>query len=363
MDDSPAPRAGGTLEDRAFLLLIVAISVAFFWILWPFYGVVLWAVVIAILFAPAYRRLSRSMQGRRTPAALATVLIVVLIVILPLTLFGISLVQETVSVIDKTKSGEMNFARYFQEAFNALPAWAATLLDRFGLTNLGAVLEQFSAGLVAGSQYLTARALAIGQNAFEFIVELFLMLYLLFFMLRDGEMLMRRIKAATPLREKQQRALFSKFTIVIRATVKGNIVVALMQGALGGVIFWFLGIHAPTLWGVLMAFLSLLPAVGAGLVWLPVAVYLLLTGNVWEGVVLIAFGTLVIGLVDNVMRPMLVGKDTKLPDYVVLMSTLGGIAVFGLNGFVLGPVIAALFMACWDLFTAERGGQIERGPP
>ena len=141
--------------------------------------------------------------------------------------------------------------------------------------------------------------------------------------MRDGDYLSRRIRNAIPLRIEQQRDLFSKFTTVIRATVKGNIVVALVQGALGGLIFWFLGVYAPVLWAVLMAFLSLLPAVGAGLVWLPVAI-LLVTGAVWQGIVLIAFGVLVIGLVDNVLRPVLVGKDTKLPDYVVLIATLGG---------------------------------------
>jgi predicted PurR-regulated permease PerM len=136
--------------------------------------------------------------------------------------------------------------------------------------------------------------------------------------------------------------------------VKGNIVVAILQGALGGLIFWLLGIHAPLLWGVLMAFLSLLPAVGAGLVWAPVALYFLATGAVWQGAVLIAFGVLVIGLVDNLLRPVLVGKDTRMPDYVVLVSTLGGIAIFGLNGFVIGPLIAAMFIAARDLFAASR---------
>jgi predicted PurR-regulated permease PerM len=119
---------------------------------------------------------------------------------------------------------------------------------------------------------------------------------------------------------------------------------------LGGLIFWILGIQGPVLWGVLMAFLSLLPAVGAGLIWLPVAIYFIATGGVWQGVILIAYGVFVIGLVDNVLRPILVGKDTKMPDYVVLISTLGGMALFGLTGFVIGPVIAALFIATWDLF-------------
>jgi predicted PurR-regulated permease PerM len=180
------------------------------------------------------------------------------------------------------------------------------------------------------------------------------MLYLLFFLLRDSDSLLRQLRAAIPLRPDRLVALAEKFTVVIRATVKGNIVVAIVQGALGGLIFWLLGIHGPVMWAVVMAVLSLLPAVGAALVWLPVAVYLLATGSVWQGLGLIAFGVLVIGLVDNVLRPLLVGKDTRMPDYVVLISTLGGIAIFGVNGFVIGPVIAAMFIAVWGIFASSR---------
>jgi len=136
---------------------------------------------------------------------------------------------------------------------------------------------------------------------------------------------------------------------VVRAMVKGTILVAIAQGFLGGLIFWALGIHAPVLWGVIMAFLSLVPALGAAVVWVPVALYLLATGAMMKGIVLIAFGAGVIGLVDNVMRPYLVGKDTAMPDYVVLISTLSGIAIFGLNGFVVGPLIAAMFIAVWGI--------------
>jgi predicted PurR-regulated permease PerM len=206
------------------------------------------------------------------------------------------------------------------------------------------------------SQFLATQALNIGQNTFNFVINLFIMLYLLFFLLRDGDDLIRRIRSAMPLHGEQQRDLFAKFTAVIRATVKGNIVVAIVQGVLGGIIFWLLGVHAPVLWGVLMTVLSLLPAVGSALIWLPVAIYFLVTGAIWQGIVLIAFGVLVIGLVDNVLRPILVGKDTKMPDYVVLISTLGGIAIFGLNGFVIGPVIAAMFMAVWDIVASARTG-------
>jgi predicted PurR-regulated permease PerM len=342
------------LEDKTFLLLIIAVSLAFAWILWPFYGAVFWATVLAILFAPLYRRLSRLMRQKRTLAAISTVLIILMIVVLPLTLITALLLQEGVSVYEQIQSGEPNIDRYFRQIFGALPAWTTSVLDRFGLTNLGAVQERLSTGLMRGIQFFAAQALNVGQNTFGFIVSSFVALYLLFFLLRDGDALAKRIRDAIPLRTEQKRDLFTNFTAVIRATVKGSILVAVVQGTLGGLIFWFLSIQAPVLWGVLMTFLSLLPAVGAALVWLPAAIYFLVTGAAWQGVVLIAYGLLVIGLVDNILRPILVGKDTKMPDYVVLISTLGGMAIFGFNGFVIGPEIAAMFMAVWNIVTTSR---------
>jgi predicted PurR-regulated permease PerM len=248
----------------------------------------------------------------------------------------------------------VSFSRYLEQVLDVLPAWVGGLLDSFGLTSLRGVQEKLSAGLTKGMQLFAGQALNIGQNTLDFVVSFFLMLYVLFFLLRDGDSLARRVKGALPLQDELQRSLFSKFAAVIRATIKGNIVIALLQGALGGLIFAILGIQGAVLWGVVMAFLSLLPAVGTALVWLPVAVYLLVTGAVWQGVVLISFGVLVIGLVDNLLRPILVGKDTKMPDYVVLISTLGGMSIFGFNGFVIGPIIAAMFIAVWDVVSASR---------
>jgi len=213
------------------------------------------------------------------------------------------------------------------------------------------------------SQFFATKVLSIGQDTLEVVVGFFITLYLAFFLLRDGRTLTRRVRDAVPLDEDDKRQLFGKFITVIRATVKGNLAVAATQGALGGLAFWVLDIRGALLWAVLMAFLSLLPAVGAGLVWLPVAVYLLATGAVWQGLGLIAFGVLVIGLVDNLLRPILVGKDTKLPDYIVLISTIGGMAIFGINGFVSGPVIAAMFIAVWDIFAATSEAQAEQPAP
>lgn len=339
------------LQQKTFLLLLIAVSIAFGWILWPYYGAVFWGAVLALMFAPLYRRLLVNMRQKRNFAAFTTLLLCLLIVILPLTMITSALVEEGSLVYQRIRSGELNFGVFFQQAFSALPSWMINILDRFGLGNISALQEKLSESAAQGSQIVARQAVSIGQNTFDFLVSFGIMLYLLFFMLRDGATLSARIRQAIPLSVEHKRHLFSKFTTVIRATVKGSIVVAATQGLLGGLIFWFLGIQAAVLWGVLMGFLSLLPAVGAALVWAPVAIYFLLTGAIWQGVTLIAFGVIVIGLVDNVLRPLLVGKDTQMPDYVVLISTLGGIALFGLNGFVIGPVIAALFIAVWDLFS------------
>jgi predicted PurR-regulated permease PerM len=344
------------IEHRGFLLLLVAVTLAFAWVLKPFYGSVLWAVVVAVLFAPVQRRLLTWMGERRSLAAAVTVLIIIAMVILPLTMIMSSLAKEASSLIAKIQSGEYNFGTYLQQILDALPAWATGLIEQFNLTNFSGLRDSLKAGLMKGGQILAPQALSIGMNTFDFVIGLGIMLYLLFFLLRDGRTLAQAIKDAIPLHDDQKAALFARFADVLRATVKGGILVAIAQGALGGIAFWFLGIHAALLWAVLMAFLSLIPAIGATLVWLPVAIYFLATGAIWQGIGLILYGVLVIGLVDNVLRPFLVGKGTKLPDYVVLISTLGGIEVFGLNGFVIGPLIAAMFMVSWEIFSASRQG-------
>ncbi|KRR20874.1 hypothetical protein CQ14_26315 [Bradyrhizobium lablabi] len=344
------------IDDQVFRLLLLAVTLAFAWVLQPFYGAILWAIIVAVIFAPVNRALLRAMPGRPNLAAVVTVLLTIAIVILPLAIVTTSLVREATTLFGKIQSGEYDLASYIQRIFDALPAWAMGWLERFNLTNLSGLRETLSSGLMKGGQILAPQALSIGMNTFEFMIGLGIMLYLLFFLTRDGKALADRIKEAVPLGADHKAALFGRFADVVRATVKGGILVAMAQGALGGLAFWFLGVHAALLWAVLMAFLSLVPAVGAGLVWVPVAIYFLATGAIWQGLGLIAYGVLVIGLVDNVLRPFLVGKDTKLPDYVVLISTLGGIEVFGLNGFVIGPLIAAIFMVSWEIFSASRRG-------
>jgi predicted PurR-regulated permease PerM len=345
------------LQRGVFLALLAVVTVAFLWVLMPFFGAVLWGVALAILFTPLYKWLLRKMPGKRNAAALSTLAICLFIVILPLAMVGVSLVQEIVQVTQSIRSGQINFAAYFQQILNAMPQWLMSIFDRFNLGDMEAWQARISAGAAQGSQLIAGQALTIGQNTFDFLISFFVMLYLLYFLVRDGSELSKSMREAVPLAKPHTHYLLNKFTTVIRATVKGNVAVAIAQGAIGGLAFWLLDVQGALLWAVLMAFLSLLPAVGAALIWGPVAIYFLATGHFWQGGILIFVGVFVIGLVDNILRPVLVGKDTQMPDYIVLMSTIGGMAIFGINGFVVGPVIAALFMAAWSLFV--ESGQWE----
>ena len=348
----------GPPENRVFALLIV-VSAALAWVLLPFYGAIMWGAIIALLFAPLNRRLLPWLGGRRRLAALLTMLVALFIVIVPLVLLTASLAREAALVYQRLQSGDLQVAQYFHGVFDGLPRSITVLLERFGLGDFDTLRKKLAALLSQASQLIAAQALAIGQNTFEFMVGLFVTLYLAFFLILDGEAVARAVRRTIPLAPAQQQDLVDKFSTVIRATVKGNLLVAAIQGALGGLAFWFLDVTGALLWAVLMAFLSLVPAVGAGLVWLPVALYFLTTGALWQAIALIAWGVLVIGLIDNLLRPVLVGKDTRMPDYVVMISTLGGMSVFGINGFVLGPVIAAMFIAVWEI---RIGGATDTTP-
>ncbi|EJM21178.1 putative permease [Pseudomonas sp. GM21] len=343
-----------TVRNKSLVILLGVVTVAFIWILLPFYGAVFWAVILGILFAPMQRRLQLKLGWERNMTSLLTLSICLVIAILPVIILAFFLVQEGAVLYKNIESGELDIAGYVSHFKHSLPPYFQHLLDRAGVGELSGLREKIIKSAVTGNEFIATQVFSFGQGTFEFVVSFFIMLYLLYFFLRDGADLARQVRAAVPLQEHQKRRLQLKFNRVVRATVKGNLLVAITQGALGGLIFWFLDIPSVLLWAVLMAFLSLLPAVGAGIIWAPAAAFFLLGGSIWQGVVLGLYGIFVIGLVDNVLRPILVGKDTKMPDYLILISTLGGLAVFGLNGFVIGPLIAALFISSWAIFLETK---------
>lgn len=341
------------IHNRAFMLLLVVITLAFVWLLLPFAASVFWAAVIAVLFHPLQARLEQALPKRRNVAAALTLLATMITVLLPVAFITRSLIAEIIVVYQMVLSGRFAAGDWIEMMYNSIPPDLQPWLYRMGLTDLEQLKTDVSRAAAQAVRIVGNQALSIGQNTFMFLLEMAVMLYLLFFFLRDGTRIAELIDKALPLTPRQKSRFIDKFGMVVRATIKGNVIVALIQGALGGLIFWALGIPSATLWGVVMAVLSLLPVVGASLVWGPVAIYFGLTGAYFEAIVLALFGAVVISLVDNILRPILVGKDTRMPDYLVLISTLGGLVLFGMSGFVAGPLIAVLFLVAWDLFTTR----------
>jgi predicted PurR-regulated permease PerM len=287
------------------------------------------------------------MPRRPSIAALATLLVIVIVVVVPAMLLSAALLSEASDFY--ARSAKIDLGRVFIETQAQLPGWARNWLADVGLGDADGLRAKLGRALANGFQTVAAQVLNIGQGTFSFFLALGVMLYLTFFLLRDGYALAARIERAIPLSPDQRTVLIARFVEVIRATIKGSLIVAILQGTTGAVVFWALGIPGALLWGVAMGVFSLFPAIGTGLIWVPVTLYLLATGAIWQALVLFLCGFFIISSIDNIVRPILVGRDARMPDYVVLIATLGGFELMGFNGFVVGPVIAALFMAVWDI--------------
>jgi predicted PurR-regulated permease PerM len=342
---------GTAIQNASFLFLVALTTVAFLALVGSFLMPVFWAAVLATVFHPLQRRYVARLGGRRSPAAFATILTIIGLVVAPLFLIGLAMSREALDLHEQIVSGAIDLQvplRFLRR----IPLLASDYVGRFGV-DLDGVVQRLSTSAVAISQFIASRALGIGQDVLRISALFFLMLYILFFFLRDGSQLVATLIRTLPLGDARERTLLVRFAEVSLATIKGTLVVGVVQGAIGAILFLALGIPAPIFWGTLMAMFSVLPAVGPGLVWLPAAVILLGMGQIVKGIIVIAAGVLVIGLVDNVLRPLLVGRDTQMPDYLVLLATLGGLAVFGISGFVIGPVIAAFFLVVWEMFAQE----------
>lgn len=338
------------MENRAFIGLLLFVSLAFLWVLLPFFAPIFWAYALTLILYPLQNRYLGRLGDRANIKALITLVVGSVLMIIPIVFIAVSFTNQLTDLIQAIQSGEIDLQRYVDPINDHIPT-----LDSW-LAQIGSSVEGSRERMMLAvkelGESLPQYGFSFGQNAFSFTLNFFLMLYLAFFFLRDGKKIIEAFIAGFPMRDDTERTLIDKISEVTLATIKGNFVVACVQGSLGGVIFLALGIGGALLWGVAMVLASLLPAVGAALIWAPVAIYLLATGSVVKGLILIVFGIGIIGLVDNFLRPKLVGRDTGLPDYLILLSTLGGLSLFGIDGFIVGPLIAALFVACWQIFSA-----------
>jgi predicted PurR-regulated permease PerM len=313
--------------------------------IWP----VFWAAILAVLFHRIHGRLLVACRGRATPAALLSMLAVVLLVVVPFALVAGAIARQGLLLYRGIAAGEIAVQAPIDMLERWLPA-VSQFLARYGvdMIQLRVSVQELAA---SATQLIATRALGVGQSALWVTILFVLMLYLLYFFFRDGDRIVEQVARVLPVGRSAGPSA-AEVHQVVRATVKGNLIVAVVQGGLVALLFWMVGIQTAVFWGVMAGVLSLLPAVGASLVWVPATILLVASGQIWQGLAVFIGGVL-IGAVENVLRPIVIGRDTRMPDYLVLVSTLGGVAVFGLAGFVAGPVIAALFLVLWELFGEE----------
>jgi predicted PurR-regulated permease PerM len=340
-----------TQVERRFVFgLVLVITLLFVWMIHDFLAPLFLAALSSGLMTPVYRRLLFWMGGRQTLAALATLIIAVAIIVGPLSLFLGILVNEARQVTETVVPFVQKQLADPRELESRIPEWLPfrdqILPYRVQITErLGE-----AAGKVGG--FLVKSASAATQGTANFLLDLFIMLYAMFFFLTQGRAIIDTFLASIPMARADQELMMERGVSVTRAMIKGSLVIGALQGALAGIAFWIVGIQGAVFWATVMAVASLIPGIGAALVWIPGVVYLFAVGKIGGAIFLAAWCAAVVGSVDNVLRPWLVGQDTKMPDLLILLSTLGGLGFFGAIGLIVGPIVAALFMTVLGLYQA-----------
>ena len=346
------------LSRYFFIALLLGVAAVFFYMVRVFFIPVLLAAVFATLFYPLYERLLKAFRGRRGLAAIACCLILLLGLIGPL--YGVVdlVVREGTSLFETARAQYDEAMLDGSESLpNRIRSWP--LARRLGLDRIDLDLDAAVRQAMTSLGPVVSKVFDYTKTTLNIVIVLFVTLFTMFYFFRDGQALVGKLKYLIPLSDEYKTAIIGRFASVARATVKGTLVIALVQGTLAGLTLWICGIESAVLWGVVAVIFSIIPMVGAWLVMYPAAAYQLLTGHIWQGIVIIAVTVVVIVNVDNLLRPRLVGHEAGMHDLVVFFSTLGGIGAFGPMGFIVGPVIAALFLAILDIYSVEFHEQLE----
>ena len=332
------------------LFLVVVVTGLFLAVTWPFLKPLLLGAMLAGLCRPLYRGLTRIFGGRPSLGAALTLLILFLLVVGPISAFVGLVISQALAVSEQAipwvqqhfgAASTFNMHDWLVQRFPAVAPYVpeqAKILE-----NVGTAAKSAGGFLVAGASRMTAGTAA-------FVLDLFVMLYAMFFFLRDGHKILEKIFYYTPLNHEDEARLLQLFTSITRATIKGTLVIGMIQGALAGAGFWVAGLDGAAFWGTMMAILSVVPGIGAALIWVPAVIYLYITGQAMTATLLLAWCAAVVGTVDNILRPVLVGKDAKMPDLLILVGTLGGLFLFGPIGFIIGPIVCGLFLTVWDIY-------------
>jgi predicted PurR-regulated permease PerM len=348
----PADISGRRFRTAFVIILVVAVSALFLAVIWPLLQALLLGALLAGLCHPLYRWITRLLRGQRSLGAIVTLVILFIVVAGPLSAFLGVVVQQALAVSNQA-------IPWVQQHFGAASTFNAHdwLVQRFPtvadhVPSQAQLVESVGAAAKSMGGFLVAAASRMTATTAGFLLNLFVMLYAMFFFFRDGEKILEKIFYYMPLSNEDEALMLQRFASITRATVKGTLVIGIIQGALAGFAFWVAGIDGAVFWGTIMAILSIIPGIGAALVWVPAVIYLIVTGQILAGLLLFAWCASVVGTIDNILRPILVGKDAKMPDLLILVGTLGGLFLFGPIGFIVGPIVCGLFLTVWEIYGA-----------
>ncbi|PKP95152.1 MAG: AI-2E family transporter [Alphaproteobacteria bacterium HGW-Alphaproteobacteria-14] len=348
------PHRTEELQHASFLIILAVVSLLMAVIILPFAQPLLWAGLAAIMFQPLYRNILRRMGGRRNPAAGVSLLVIFFVVMVPALWIAALVAQQAIRLVAALQQQPVDLAALFNSVYGVLPSTAQEAIDRSGWADMANVQTRIQELLSESAGMIASQAVSIGSGALGFLLSFGVALYVMYFLLRDGERIGRTVLRAIPVERSIAERLAERFLGIVRATIKGTGVVALVQGALGTITLMIAGVPSALLFGVIMAIFALVPVIGSGAVWLPAGLYLLLIGDYWQGLFVLLTGFFIISSADNVLRPILVGRDTGIPDWIILITTLGGISMAGFSGIVLGPLVAGLFLASWSILREQR---------
>jgi len=348
----PSTISGTNLRTAFVLLLVVAVTALFLAVTWPFFKPLLLGALLAGLFHPLYRWITRLLGGRASLGAAVTLLVLLVLGLGPVSAFLGIVLQQALTMSDQAipwlskhlgAASTFNVNEWLVQRFPALAKY---------MPSQEQLVEQVGTAAKTAGAFLVSFASRMTATTAAFVLNLFVMLYAMFFFFRDGHKILERIFYYTPLSDEDETRMLSQLASITRATVKGTLVIGVIQGALAGIAFWVTGIEGAALWGTIMTILSIIPGIGAALVWVPAVIILFVTGQYLTATLLAAWCAAVVGTVDNFLRPVLVGRDAKMPDLLILIGTLGGLFLFGPIGFIVGPIVCGLFLTVWDIYGA-----------
>ncbi len=329
-----------------FFVLLGLVTLLFLYLLKPFFFPLFWAVVIAAIFQPLYRRINRRLN-RPSLSTLLIFLVIAVMILLPAGVVGTLVFNESRQIYGMLSPDPKKIDLGFQNIIGLIvdnPLAGLFNIDKFLL------MEKTAEVLRSVTNYIFVHLTTLTQNTLGFLVQFAIMFYALFFFVRDGEKFLRTAMRILPLGMGRERLLYNRFVATARSTLKVTLIIGGIQGVLGGTVFLITDIEGAVIWGLLMIIMAVVPVVGCSIIWGPAGILMLLSGKIWEGLLILAFGAFVISMVDNLLRPILIGKDVEMHPLLIFLSSLGGIVLFGFSGFVIGPIITSMLLAIWDMY-------------